>query len=199
MQLRRRPSNLAALLGVAATCAAPAIAHAHTGLGVAQGFAGGAVHPVTGLDHLYAMLAVGLWAAQRGGKALWLVPLAFVAVMTVGGALGMAGASLPMVEPGIAASVLVLGVLVAAAARLPLAASVILVGLFALLHGHAHGAEMPATVSGLAYGLGFVSVTAALHLSGIAVAMGLQRIDLASAVRIAGGAVAACGLYFCFV
>jgi urease accessory protein len=199
MEQSNRPPSIAVLLGTAAAFAAPAIAQAHTGLGAAQGFAHGFGHPMAGLDHLAAMLAVGLWAAQRGGNSRWLIPLAFVAVMVVGGALGMAGVSFPLVEPGIAASVLVLGILIATAARLPMAASVILVGAFALVHGHAHGTEMPATATGLAYGLGFIAATAALILGGIALALGFQRVGSATAVRIAGGAIAACGLYLCFV
>jgi urease accessory protein len=199
MEQHRRPSNRAVLLGIAAAYAAPAIAHAHTGLGAGRGFFAGVGHPVAGLDHLCAIIAVGLWAAQRGGKALWLLPLAFVAVMAVGGALGVAGVPLPLVEPGIAASVLVLGLLVATAAHVPLAVSVILVGVFALVHGHAHGTEMPATATGLAYGLGFIGATAALNLSGVALALGFHRIGSTHAVRIAGGAVATCGLYLCLV
>jgi urease accessory protein len=199
MEQSNRPPSIAVLLGTAAAFAAPAIAQAHTGLGAAQGFAHGFGHPMAGLDHLAAMLAVGLWAAQRGGNSRWLIPLAFVAVTVVGGALGMAGVSFPLVEPGIAASVLVLGILIATAARLPMAASVILVGAFALVHGHAHGTEMPATATGLAYGLGFIAATAALILGGIALALGFQRVGSATAVRIAGGAIAACGLYLCFV
>lgn len=184
---------------MAGAYAAPAIAQAHTGLGAAQGFAHGFGHPVAGLDHLAAMLAVGLWAAQCGGKSRWLIPLAFVAVMAVGGALGVAGVALPLVEPGIAASALVLGILVATAAQLPLSASVLVVGAFAVVHGHAHGTEMPATSSGLAYGLGFLAATTAICLSGMALASCFRRIGSPAAVRLAGGAVAACGLYFCFV
>jgi urease accessory protein len=121
----------------------PALAQAHPQIGNSAGFARGLAHPMSGSDHICAMIAVGLWAAQRGDRALWLVPLVFVLAMTIGGILGMAAISLPFVEPGIAASVLVLGILIAAAVRLPLIASVLLVGLFALFHGHAHGSEMP--------------------------------------------------------
>jgi urease accessory protein len=176
----------------------PSLAHAHTGVGATTGFAHGLAHPLTGLDHLCAMIAVGLWAAQRGGRALWLVPLAFVSVMTLGAMLGMAGLALPFVEQGIIASVLVLGVLIAAAVRLPLAASVILVGLFALCHGHAHGAEMPDTASGFIYGLGFVISTACLHLAGIGWGLAMQKIAAAQVARWTGGAIAVCGLYLAF-
>jgi len=143
------------------------------------------------------MVAVGLWAAQRGGRAIWLVPLAFVTVMAVGGLLGMAAISIPFVEPGIVASVLVLGVMVAAAVRLPLVASTMLVGLFALFHGHSHGAEMPETAAGLVYGLGFIVSTALVHLCGIGLGLAAKRFGTAQLVRYAGGAIAACGLYLC--
>jgi urease accessory protein len=178
----------------------PALAQAHPGLpGHAHGFANGMMHPLTGLDHVCAMVAVGLWAAQRGGRALWLVPSVFVSVMLLGGALGMAAVPVPFVEPGIAASVLVLGVLIAAAVRLPLAASALLVGAFALVHGYAHGAEMPDSASGLVYGLGFVMVTAGLHLLGIGLGLLAQRLGSARLVRYAGGAIAGCGVYLCLL
>jgi urease accessory protein len=176
----------------------PSLAQAHTGVGATSGFANGLAHPLTGLDHLCAMIAVGLWAVQRGGRAIWLVPLAFVSVMTLGAILGMAGIALPFVEKGILASVLVLGVLIAAAVRLPLVMSVILVGLFALFHGHAHGAEMPVTASGFTYGIGFVAMTAMLHLAGIGWGLALQKIASEKILRYTGGAIAGCGLYLCF-
>jgi urease accessory protein len=184
-------------MGLAFCFAAPVLAHAPTGVGGTSGLAEGAVHPLAGWDHLLAMLTVGLWAGQRGGRAVWLVPLAFIAVMAMGGALAVGGISLPWVEPGVAASVLVLGTLVAAAVRLPVAASAALVAAFALVHGHAHGAELPATASGLAYAVGFMATTAGLHLCGVAAATFWQRTGAAATVRIAGGAMAACGLYLC--
>jgi urease accessory protein len=177
----------------------PSLAQAHPGPpGHTHGFANGLLHPLTGLDHICAMIAVGLWAAQRGGRALWLVPLSFVSVMMIGGALGMGGAGVPYVEQGIAASVLVLGILIAAAVRLPLAASMGLVGLFALFHGYAHGAEMPATASGLEYGVGFVIATASLHLAGIGIGLAAKQFASANWIRFVGGAIAACGVYLCF-
>lgn len=154
---------------------APSVAHAHVGVGPTSGFTDGLIHPFTGLDHLAAMVGVGIWAVQRGGRALWALPLTFVLVMSIGGLLGMMGLSLPFVEPGIAASVLVLGIFIAAAVRLPLIASTLLVGLFAIFHGHAHGAEMPETASGLAYGLGFVMATMLLHCSGICLGLFAQK------------------------
>ena len=176
----------------------PTLAQAHPGIpGHTHGFASGLVHPLTGIDHMCAMVAVGLWAAQRGGRALWIVPSVFVSVMVLGGVLGMAAISIPFVEPGIVASVLVLGVLVAAGVRLPLPLSALLVGVFALFHGYAHGAEMPGSASGLAYGLGFVAATAGLHLSGIGPGLLAQQLGSARLVRYAGGAIVACGVYLC--
>lgn len=186
------------LLLAAAALAVPAIAQAHTGVGHTHGFLAGAGHPVFGVDHVCAMIAVGLWAAQRGGRATWAVPATFVAVMAMGAVLGMAGAHLPLVEPGIVGSVLILGLLIAAAVRLPVAVSAGIVGLFAVFHGFAHGAEMPASSSGLAYGAGFVLVTAVLHLAGIGLAMLMGRIGHERIVRYAGGAIAACGVFLCF-
>lgn len=179
--------------------ALPAMAHAHTGLGHTHGFLAGAAHPVLGVDHVCAMIAVGLWAAQRGGRALWAVPSTFVLVMALGGALGMAGVSLPWVEPGIVASVLILGLLIAASVRLPVVLSAGVVALFAVFHGYAHGAEAPATMSGFAYGAGFMAVTATLHLVGIALAAVMARTGRERVVRFAGGAIAACGVALCFV
>ena len=176
----------------------PSLAQAHPNHGLATGLAGGIAHPLTGLDHLCAMIAVGLWAAQRGGRALWAVPLAFVSMMTLGAVVGMSGHALPFVEQGIAASVLILGILIAAALRLPLAASIILVGAFALFHGFAHGAEMPATASGFAYGLGFVAATAGLHLLGIRLGLTARKLAVEQVVRYAGVAIAVGGLHLVF-
>jgi urease accessory protein len=177
----------------------PSLAQAHPGLPAhTHGFSNGLLHPLTGLDHICAMVAVGLWAAQRGGRALWLVPLTFVSIMVIGGIFGMGGVGIPYVEQGIAASVLVLGIFIAAAVRLPLAASAAIVGLFALFHGYAHGAEMPDSSSGFAYGIGFVVATASLHLSGIALGITAQRFASAQPVRYLGGGIVACGAYLCF-
>jgi len=186
------------LVAGAAALALPTLAFAHTGVGHTHGFLAGAGHPVLGLDHVCAMIAVGLWAAQRGGRAIWAVPTTFVLVMAMGGALGIAGVTLPLVEPGIVGSVLILGLLIAAAVRLPVVASALIVGLFAIFHGFAHGAEMPASSSGLAYGAGFMLVTAALHLCGIGLAMLMAKVGSERVVRYAGGAIAACGVFLCF-
>jgi urease accessory protein len=165
----------------------------HEGHDVTWDFAGGFAHPLSGWDHLLAMIAVGLWAAQLGGRARWLVPAAFVGVMALGAALARTGVPMPGVEQGIAASVLALGLLIAAAVRLPLAAGMALVGLFAIFHGLAHGAEMPATTGGLAYGAGFVAATALLHAAGLGLGLLTARIS-GRATKFAGWAIAASGL-----
>lgn len=178
----------------AGVLAGAGLAHAHPGEpGHVHGFAAGFLHPFTGLDHLLAMVAVGLWAAQRGGKSLWVLPLGFVGAMALGAAAGMGGLPVPMVESGIAVSVLVLGLAVAAASQLPLAASVAAVGLFALCHGHAHGTESGGGAQILSYVVGFVLATAVLHAAGIGLALALRG-KRAPALRIGGGAVAAAGL-----
>ncbi|WP_299235776.1 HupE/UreJ family protein [uncultured Halomonas sp.] len=176
----------------------PALAYAHVGSGYSGGMAQGFLHPWMGIDHMAAMLAVGLWAAQRGGRAIWVVPVSFMTVMLLGGAIGMAGVALPWVEPGIVASVLVLGLLVAASVRLPLLASGGLVGLFAVFHGHAHGTEMPAMASGLAYGIGFVIATAALHGCGVGLGHLARRWASPRIAQYAGALIAAFGLYLGF-
>ena len=183
-------ATIALLLGSRSACAHPGASPAHDLLHGLQ-------HPLTGLDHLLAMFAVGLLAAGRGGRAIWLVPLTFVVVMTTGAALGMSGVSIPFVEPGVAISVLLLGVFVATALRLPLAMSAAVVGLFALFHGHAHGAEIPATSSALTYALGFVAATIVLQATGIGFALASQRLQSPQLVRQAGAAIALCGLLLC--
>lgn len=154
----------------AAITVLPQAASAHTfgadGAGLAHGF----MHPVGGWDHLLAMVAVGLWAAQRGGRSFWMLPASFVAVMVIGGLLGLAGVALPQVELGITASVVVLGALIAVQARLPLETCLAAVGLFGLFHGHAHGTEMPDATAPVLYGLGFVAATTLLHLGGLGIA-----------------------------
>ena len=168
---------------------APAMAHA-PGAGEA-GLAAGFAHPLLGLDHILAMIAVGLWASQLGGRALWLVPGSFVVLMAAGAGLATVTA-LPAVEFGIIGSLVVLGALVASAARLPVAIGALIVGGFAIFHGHAHGAEMPGTAS-LLYAAGFLAATALLH--GIGVAAGLYAKPTAAwLVRAGGAAVAATGL-----
>lgn len=167
----------------------PAVADAHTFGAHDAGFAHGFMHPIGGWDHLLAMVAVGLWAAQRGGAALWALPAAFVTAMIGGGLLGMTGIGLPAVELGIAGSVIALGALIAAQSRLSLPLSLVVVSAFALFHGHAHGAEMPEAAQPLLYGLGFALATALLHGAGVAAALSLR-----GAVRGGKGALALRGL-----
>lgn len=179
--------------GVAlAALALAAGAQAHTLGAHGAGFAAGVAHPFLGLDHLLAMVAVGLWAAQRGGRALWAVPLAFIGMMAFGALLALAGVALPGVEAGIAVSVLILGLLIASSARLPVLASMLLVGAFAVFHGHAHGAELPQTASVALYGLGMMAATAALHGLGIGLGLAFKRLP-GMALRVAGSAIAAAG------
>ncbi|MFN4276177.1 MAG: HupE/UreJ family protein [Ferrovibrio sp.] len=161
---------------------------------VVLGFAGGFAHPFGGLDHLLAMVAVGLWAIQHGGRALWLLPLSFVLPMAGGFALALAGVMLPGVEAGIALSVLVLGLAVAFAARPPLAAAMAVTAVFALLHGHAHGTEMGDASQAALYAGGMVLATALLHTGGLVAARLAQRFALPALTRAAGAAVALAGI-----
>ena len=172
----------------------PTFAHAHPGHGAEIGGIGwGLAHPFTGIDHILAMVAVGLWAVQLGRRALWLLPLCFVGAMTMGAALGMSGVTLPLVQPAIFASVLVLGALVAFAARLPLGASAALVSVAALFHGQAHGTEMAASGSGMMALLGLAMSTAALHAAGVSGGIGLARQQV---LRFAGAAIVVAALAF---
>lgn len=181
------------ILASAILAGAVSPALAHVGAGTTTSLAAGFHHPLSGLDHMAAMVAVGLWAALRGGRALWAWPLAFVAVMVAGGAMGMAQMPLPLVEPAIVASVVALGLLVALAVDLPIAAGAAIIGLFALFHGHAHGSEVPPAVSGALYMAGFALATAGLHLAGMAAGLGLGSLRWRAAVRGAGALCVAAG------
>jgi urease accessory protein len=171
----------------------PALALAHTGAGPTASLVGGIAHPLLGLDHLLAMLAVGVWAGARGGHSLWAIPAAFLAAMIGGGILGAVGATLPLVEFGIIGSVIALGVLIAANAKLAAPLGLAVIALFGAAHGHAHGAEMPAA-GGLVYGLGFILATAALHLLGAALGRLASGGWGRHALRVGGGATALAGL-----
>ena len=173
----------------------PGVAIAHTGVGETTGFVHGFSHPTGGADHLLAMVAVGLWAAQIGGRALWVVPSTFVILMILGGALGFSGISVPFIEEGILVSVLVLGVLIAGAFKFPVIFSALIVGFFSLFHGHAHGTEMPVAIGAASYSIGFALATAMLHTAGIASGIILQKINLEKVNRFAGGAIALSGIY----
>ena len=188
-----RPTRIiasAAVMGLA--LATPAFAH--TGVGVhSHGFAAGFLHPLMGLDHMLAMLGVGVWAAQIGKRAAWLVPAAFVAVMIAGAGLALSGIAMPMVEFGIAGPVLAIGALIAFGTRLPVGVAMGLAGLFALFHGHAHGTELPGFAHPAAYGAGFVAATALLHAGGVAIVFQARRHAARLPFRIAGAAMAAVG------
>ena len=174
----------------------PGAALAHPGHD-AVGFTHGFMHPLGGLDHVLAMVAVGLYAALIGGRALWLVPATFLGVMALGGATGATGYPLPHVETGIALSVIVLGLAVALRLNLPTLAAMALVGVFAIFHGHAHGAEMPLGTSGLAYAVGFMLATALLHGAGIAVGVAAGKLADRGGWRVAqaaGSAMAVAGV-----
>ncbi|WP_374444169.1 HupE/UreJ family protein [Stella sp.] len=177
----------------AAAALLPAAAFAHAGADHGGGFAGGFLHPAGGLDHVLAMVMVGVLAWQIGGRARWLVPAAFVAVMALGGLAGAAGVALPLVEAGIALSVVALGLAIATGARWPVAAAMGMAGLFAVFHGHAHGAEMPAGTGAAAYAAGFLAATALLHGAGLALGALVGRAGMA-AVRGAGAAAALAGV-----
>jgi len=192
ISLARRFLALAAVLAIAPWASAHPGHEGEHG-GVTWDFASGFAHPLSGWDHLLAMIAVGLWAAQLGGRARWLMPSAFIATMVAGAALGRAGFHLPGAELAIAASVLVLGLLLARAVRLPVAAGMALVGGFAIFHGWAHGAEMPATARGLGYGAGFVLATTLLHAVGVGLGLLTARRSEKFA-RYAGWAITAAGV-----
>ncbi len=160
------------------------------------GFVTGFLHPILGWDHVAAMVAVGLWGAFLGAPAIWVLPVAFPLVMAVGGALAVAGMPFPAVELGIALSAVVIGLMVALAQKPPLWTAALIVGFFALFHGHAHGAEMPAAANPMAYAVGFVIGTGLLHLGGIALGLLVGSQAGRMAVRGVGGAIAAAGLVF---
>jgi len=183
-----------ALLAAIALASVPALAH--EGEGAHGGFVSGFSHPFGGLDHVVAMVAVGLWGAFLGAPAVWLLPVVFPVVMAIGGALGVAGVPIPSVEVGIALSAVVLGALVAGAVKTPLWIAAIIVGAFAIFHGHAHGTELPGNASALAYSAGFVVATGLLHLAGIALSQ-LKRSTAGEVlVRVGGAAISLAGLSF---
>jgi urease accessory protein len=179
------------VLVCALAAAAPALAH--IGQGEAGGFASGFTHPLLGLDHVIAMVAVGLWGVFLGAPAIWVLPIVFPLVMALGGAFGVIGLPLPGVETGIALSAIVLGLCVLLALKPPLPVAAAIVGVFAIFHGYAHGAEMPESSSAVTFALGFVIATGLLHLAGILFG-GLARWDAGRiAVRTAGGLIALAG------
>jgi urease accessory protein len=171
-------------------------AAAHTDAGAGSGFISGFLHPLLGLDHVAAMVAVGLWGAILGAPAIWVLPVAFPLVMALGGALGVAGLDLPWIETGIAASALVIGLAVALAVHPPIVAAAAIVAVFAVFHGHAHGTEMPDAASPVAYAIGFVTGTGLLHLAGIAIGQLAVTARGRLTVRGLGAVIALGGLGF---
>ena len=175
----------------------PSAAFAHTGVGATHGIVHGFMHPISGADHILAMVSVGFLAFVIGGRALWQVPAAFVCMMAVGGAVGMSGVELPFVELGIGLSIIVIGAAAVFGQNLSVSAAMALVGTFAVFHGFAHGAEMPADASGLTYGVGFMTATALLHAAGIAACFTVAKIAGKYgkvAARLGGGAAALAGV-----
>ncbi|MGA8032752.1 MAG: HupE/UreJ family protein [Casimicrobiaceae bacterium] len=192
---REHTRLLRAILGFAALLT-PALAAAHVEAGRAEGLLAGLHHPASGLDHVLAMVSVGLWGAELGAPAIWLLPVAFPIAMAFGGMLGLIGVPLPGVEIGIALSAVVLGAAVVTAWRPPLWIAAAIVGIFAIFHGHAHGTELPAGSSGLLYSIGFVVATGLLHATGIGIGT-IHRWDWGRAtLRAAGAGVATSGAYF---
>lgn len=177
------------------TAARPALAH--TGHDAASGFLAGVSHPLGGLDHVLAMVSVGLFAVLLGGRALWALPASFVGMMLVGGMLGLAGIEIPAVELGIAASVVVLGVVVFLGRHWPVGAAMALVGIFAIFHGYAHGTEIPAGAGAALYSFGFTLASTMLHVAGIA--FGSFSLRQMRANRLVGAVVAVTGVFFFFV
>jgi urease accessory protein len=169
---------------------------AHIQKGEAAGFLSGVRHPISGLDHVLAMIAVGLWGAQLGAPAIWLLPMAFPMVMAFGGMMGLMGIPLPGTEFGIAASAILLGAVVLFEVRPPLVVAAALVGFFAIFHGHAHGTELPPGQSGLLYSMGFVMATGCLHGVGITIGTVHRWRWGQKLLRVAGAGVAVAGLLF---
>jgi urease accessory protein len=179
--------------------ALPGVAFAHTGPHHASDLAAGLLHPFTGVDHLLAMLAVGVWAARLGHKAIWALPLAFPSAMMVGAVLGIANVQLPMIESMIAISVVVLGAAVASNVRLPVLASAALISLFAVFHGYAHAIEAPGSNSLDGYATGFICATVLLHMLGVAFGVWLARPDRSMVRQVGGSLVALTGAALLFV
>ncbi|MGZ3241527.1 MAG: HupE/UreJ family protein [Burkholderiaceae bacterium] len=182
------------ILGMIGLFMTPAFAHVSVSH-LAIGFDAGFVHPFSGIDHLLAMLAIGIWAAQNKRPALWVLPIVFPSMMAVGAVVAVVGVHFPGMEIGVASSVAVLGLLIAFAVNMPVWAASLLVSLFAIAHGYAHGVELPSGASVLRYGAGFVMATALLHLIGLAVGLVASDKVAAKVVRIAGAGIGATGMY----
>ncbi|RIY00305.1 urease accessory protein [Aureimonas flava] len=181
------------VVGVLLASVHPAAAHI---VGQAGGFSSGIAHPLTGPDHFLAMLAVGIWGAQMGGRAVWTLPVTFPLIMTLGGIAGMMGLPMPSIELGIAVSIVALGTAIAAAWRPPEAVALLMVAVFALFHGYAHGAELPRAADPANYAAGFVIATGAIHLLGIAIGLVATRPFGGVPARLIGAAIALSGVWF---
>ncbi len=185
------------LATVALVLAHPVLVAAHEGGGGGgAGLLSGLMHPISGLDHVLAMVAVGIWGAQLGQPAIWVLPVTFPMVMALGGMLGLVGLPLPGVEVGIGLSALLLGCAVALERRPPLAVAGALVAFFAVFHGHAHGAELPENENGLLYSIGFVAATGSLHALGIALGVVHRWASGRLALRVAGAGIGMAGAWF---
>ena len=196
IRLNRFHGDRMNLLLISLLIVMPEIALAHAPEGAGGGFVTGFLHPIMGVDHLVAMVAVGLWGAFFGERALWILPIVFPSIMAFGAAFGIVGLEIPLVEFVIALSGVVLGALIALRVRAPLAIAMVLVGIFAIFHGYAHGVEMPEQISAITYSAGFVIGTGLLHLAGVAIgfATRLPRGELL--VRGCGGVISAIGLSY---
>ena len=193
MQSNRFLSHLALALMLFAL---PTVAEAHILSGEGGGFLHGFEHPLSGLDHMLAMFCVGLWGAQMGGRSVWSLPIAFPLIMVAGGVMGIAGIPLPAVESGIALSIIVLGAAIACLWRPPEWLAIAVIGVFAIFHGYAHGAELPNAADPADYAFGFVVATGLIHLAGIAVGLGFQRLHGGQMARALGGLIGLGGVYF---
>ncbi|MGL3605930.1 HupE/UreJ family protein [Rhizobium sp. G187] len=174
----------------------PSVAEAHLLTGEGGGFLHGFEHPLSGLDHMLAMFCVGVWGAQMGGRSVWSMPIAFPLIMVAGGVLGIAGVPLPAVESGIALSIVVLGLAIALLWRPPEWLALVVIGVFAIFHGYAHGAELPNATDPADYAFGFVVATGLIHLAGIAVGLGFLKVQKGQLARALGGVIGLGGIYF---
>ena len=193
MQNRKNIFFVGLMLSMFATAA-----QAHMGAGVAGGFSSGFIHPITGWDHVVAMVAVGLWGAFLGSPAIWILPVVFPLVMAFGGMLGVMGVPIPFVETGIALSGIVLGLAVLFGVRVPIWVAAVVVGIFAIFHGWAHDAELPEAANPFAFAMGFVIATGMLHLCGIAFGFLTLVPKGQYLVRAAGAGITAVGAGFLF-
>lgn len=196
MNAKKQPGKSYATLSATLLMLVPTLVLAHQESGQAAGFVAGLVHPISGLDHVVAMIAVGLWGAVLGPPAIWVLPVAFPMMMAFGGFMGLLGIPVPSIEIGIAVSAIVLGAMVLIQARPPLWVAAILVAIFAIFHGYAHGRELPAGANALLYSLGFVVATGLLHLVGILLGEAHRWALGRQIVRAAGGGIAVAGLFF---